>query len=653
MIRFQSSSISTKLTMALVGALLLVLVTAGVALLLANRLTAERRARQIMEPYAQLVAVGIETAVAFEDPERATEVLATLRANPQIEHAEVLLSGGRVLAKYGSTSSVRSPPPAGIPGVYLTSRTATLVQGLHDNARLVIVMGLEKFNKQTRSLLLVLAAGGFGLMLVAAIALRAILQKTIIRPVATLAASAEQVRTHGDHHQRMPEGGADEVARLGRTFNAMLVAVEKREADLRQITLSQRTILDNVAYGIISANPDGVITSINPAAERLLGYRSDEVIGKETPLVWHDAEEVARRAVTLSAELGKSISPGFEVFSARPKQGLSEEHEWTFIRKNGARVMAALTVTALKDDQGHIDGFVGLTYDLTERKRAEAEIRALNQDLERRVSERTVQLEASNRELEAFCYTVSHDLRAPLRHIDGYVDLLVSRCRDQLDGKGLHYADTIAASARQMGGLIDDLLQFSRTGRAELRQEPADMNRALQEALAIVNASRSPNTIEWEFATLPEVRGDFGLLRQVWINLLENAVKYSRTNESPRILVNFVEDENEFVFSVADNGVGFDMKYAGKLFGVFQRLHSQQDFEGTGIGLATVHRIVTRHGGRVWAEAEVEQGATFWFTLPKLSMDDILTSPPAGVVDDFSDATRRRPDAQTKTDPPC
>jgi len=178
--------------------------------------------------------------------------------------------------------------------------------------------------------------------------------------------------------------------------------------------------------------------------------------------------------------------------------------------------------------------------------------------------------------------------------------------------------DTIAASARQMGVLIDDLLQFSRTGRAELHREDVDMNRGLLEALGPIKESNAKRNIEWVIGNLPPVRGDAALLRQVWANLLENAVKFTRPREDARIEVSAREENGETIFLVADNGVGFDMQYVGKLFGVFQRLHSQEEFEGSGIGLATVQRIVNRHGGRVWAEAELDQGATFYFALPRI-----------------------------------
>jgi len=259
----------------------------------------------------------------------------------------------------------------------------------------------------------------------------------------------------------------------------------------------------------------------------------------------------------------------------------------------------------------------GVIQDITERKLGELEILQFHTQLEQLVADRTAQLEAANHELEAFSYSVSHDLRAPLRHMSGFVELLSERDRDRLDDKGLHYLQVIADSVRQMGVLIDDLLQFSRVGRAEMRFTDVDMAELLEEARAPLTEDLADRVIEWDIGEIPHVRGDRASLKLVWANLLGNAVKYTRTREVAHIQVGSRESPDGAEFFVRDDGVGFDMAYAGKLFGVFQRLHSAEEFEGTGIGLANVSRVVSRHGGRVWADAKVDEGATFSFLIPR------------------------------------
>ena len=378
---------------------------------------------------------------------------------------------------------------------------------------------------------------------------------------------------------------------------------KQNEEALRNLNIYNRTLIEASLDAIVTIDSDGRISDVNSATEQVTGYPRQVLIGTDFSDYFTEPE-TAREGYQL-------------VF----KEGMVRDYPLEIRCRDGYITPVMYNASVYHDYSGKILGVFASARDVTGLKQAEEQIRRFNAELEQRVIDRTVQLEAANKELEAFCYSVSHDLRAPLRHIDGYVELLVSRCRDGLTDKGLHYLDTIADSARQMGILIDDLLQFSRTGRQELRREILNMNQVLQEALSPLREINSGRTIEWVIADLPPVRGDYAMLRQVWANLLGNAVKYTRPREIAWIEVSALKRSREIIFVIKDNGVGFDMQYVSKLFGVFQRLHSLEEFEGTGIGLATVQRIISRHGGRVWVEAELNQGATFYFTLPRIIGD--------------------------------
>jgi light-regulated signal transduction histidine kinase (bacteriophytochrome) len=266
-----------------------------------------------------------------------------------------------------------------------------------------------------------------------------------------------------------------------------------------------------------------------------------------------------------------------------------------------------------QDEQGRPLAILETNNDISDRKRREEEISKLNVELGKRTSD----LEVTNKELEAFAYSVSHDLRAPLRHMAGFTELLQKHIASTLDEKSLRYMKIILEAAKKMGNLIDDLLAFSKIGRVEPRETMVNMEQLVKEVLGDMQQETEGRNIAWKVGALPNLFGDRSMLRLALVNLISNAVKFTRKNPQAEIEIGSMEKKEEgVVVFVRDNGVGFDMKYAHKLFGVFQRLHQSDSFEGTGIGLATVQRIIHRHGGKVWAESLPNRGATFFFSVP-------------------------------------
>ncbi|MBC7962358.1 MAG: hypothetical protein H7Y05_05405 [Steroidobacteraceae bacterium] len=266
------------------------------------------------------------------------------------------------------------------------------------------------------------------------------------------------------------------------------------------------------------------------------------------------------------------------------------------------------------DDQHDVEALSVAFVETLNRRRAENKINELNEELKRHVQ----QAEAANKELEAFSYSVSHDLRAPLRHVTGFVELLNKRDLGALDEKSRHYLEVISEAAQKMGALIDDILAFSRMGRIEMMKTRIDFSKLVQEVINELKEEAQGRDVVWEVAPLPVLEGDAAMLRLVMSNLISNSLKYTRRRSQARIEIGAISDDPiETHFYIKDNGAGFDMKYVDKLFGLFQRLHDAEEFAGTGVGLANVQRIIHRHGGRVWAKGEVDRGAAFWFSLPK------------------------------------
>jgi PAS domain S-box-containing protein len=413
-------------------------------------------------------------------------------------------------------------------------------------------------------------------------------------------------------------GELTHTTRDGRRIIVESRQVLMREADGRRLVLEtnrditerklaeeglreQASLLSLTHDAIFVRDMSDVITYWNRGAEGFYGWMAEDAIGKRT----HD--------------LLRTIFPApFDEINAELLRTGRWEGDLVHTKRDGTKLIVASRWALQQNESGNPVAVLETNNDITERKRAEEEIRKVNEELEQRVIERTIGLEAANKELEAFAYSVSHDLRAPLRHMVGYAELLQKNASSILDEKCCRYTMMILDSAKRMGTLIDDLLAFSRVGRAEIQKTMVSLEQVVKEALSEVRQETDGRNIVWRIGALPEVYGDRSLLRLALINLISNAVKFTHTRPQAEIEIGSVDGKkDEIVVFISDNGVGFDMKYVNKLFGVFQRLHRTEEFEGTGIGLATVQRIIHRHGGRVWAEGLVNKGATFYFSLPK------------------------------------
>ncbi len=373
-----------------------------------------------------------------------------------------------------------------------------------------------------------------------------------------------------------------------------------------------RAVFENTGTATIIVEADTTIALANGTFTGLSGYGKEEIEGKKS---WTE--------FILKDDLDRMLT--YHHMRRNDPQGAPRNYEVRFICRDGTVRNTYVTVDMIPSSPKSVLSFM----DITDLKKAEQRVRHMNEELEERVTERTAQLQAANKELEAFSYSVSHDLRTPLITIEGFSRLLLKKHAGHLDPDGLRLLDAISQAARQMGQLINDLLMLSHLKKEEFTLLEVDMGELARTTFAELKAITPDRDIDFVLADMPPAFGDRLMIHQVYTNLLSNAIKFSRTKKHAVIEVGGFRRAEANVYYVKDNGVGFDMHYADRLFGVFQRLHSQDEFEGTGVGLAIVKRIITRLGGKVWALGKGGEGATFFFTLPfdgqgNLNRDDAL-----------------------------
>ncbi|MBA4261991.1 MAG: hypothetical protein C0443_08270 [Comamonadaceae bacterium] len=382
--------------------------------------------------------------------------------------------------------------------------------------------------------------------------------------------------------------------------------IHERSMELLESEQRFRLMVDNLRdYCIFFLDPQGCISDWTDSAQRMEGYSPTEILGRHYSMLFQDNDPAA------------AMASANQMLRLAASRGQHELHSWHH-RKDGSTYWSHSVLIALRDGRGELRGFAKINRDMTDAKRLDDLMRNINDELENRVAERTEQLLAANKDLESFSYSVSHDLRSPLRHISSFVSLLQEHLENQTDETAQKYLGTIGSSARHMSQLIDGLLAFSRLGRSAVTLMAVDFAMLVQAVVSQIAHDTGGRVVDWVIAPdLPVVQGDALLLREVWANLIGNAFKYSRPRERARIEIGWsVDPVAGYTFCVRDNGVGFDPQYAQKLFGVFQRLHRASEFEGTGIGLALTRRILERHGGSIWAESQLGQGSVFYFSLP-------------------------------------
>jgi len=612
--------IRRKLTAILLLVSALVLLLTSAAFVTYEVVTFRQATLKNLATLGRLIAANSTASLAFANQADAQEILGALKAEPHIIAAALYDQKGHVFARY-PTNLPESDLPLE-PGAVGYRFEQTAVIGVEPvlelgSPRLGTLYVKSDLTEVSRTLRLsaAIAAGVMAISLLAAYFLSRALQGQISEPVLTLANVAKAVSAHQDYAVRAPALGTDELGTLTDAFNHMLSRIQEQAGALRESKERMDLALRASGVGTWSWNAgtnaiiwDDFVHPLFGLAPGMFSERYDDFLVLVHP---GDRERVRK-------EMGEAVV-----------SGAPYRTEYRVVWRDGTERVLAAGGRLHRDAGTPTAQLTGVCWDVTERYRLREELQRYATELEQRVAERTRELEAraeelrrnstalvaANEELDAFAYSVSHDLRAPLRSIDGFSQVLLEDYGTQLDEPGRDALRRVRAATQRMGMLIDDLLKLSRLTRGELRAEVVDLSAMAQSITAELQKTAAERRVEVTIRPGLEAHGDPRLLQVALENLLGNSWKYTAKQPRARIEFTATEENGSRVFLVRDNGAGFDMKYVNKLFGVFQRLHSGAEFDGTGVGLATVQRIITRHGGRIWAEGAVNKGATFYFTL--------------------------------------
>lgn len=604
---FQRQSIKTKLILAIFGAATLVSVSAF--LFEISVVSTSLRDEAIEQTHSEMRVLGQDfvKVALFSDVDLAADVVAKLRSLPQVHNVFLYNKGGRVVFNYQKSSLSEMAPPqhllssaqfkGGFLRMYLPVEYAGSQYG-----HVFVRVSTERLEEKLADYYRLLAAAVPVLLLVSYL-MALWLQRYFSTPIVTLAERVSQIADQQDFSARLTSTAANEIGSLYRSFDQLLQTIQISQEKLRQSEARLAAIIDIAGSAIVSIDESHRIILFNRLAEEVFGYSADEVLGKSINML---IPEVFRAGHDEYIDGFGAGDESLRTAASRPDaRGL---------RKHGEDFLLEASISHMQLEGRKI--YTVAINDITERRRVEQELESHRLRLEEMVEERTAELQEKNRDLESFSYTVAHDLRAPLRSIISFGQILQKESAAKLDPEEMDYLGRVVNAGQHMSMLIDGILKLARIGRSSMQIDKVSLSAVAIQMKERLTRAEPERTVEWKIQDGLVVEGDAQMLRLVMENLIENAWKYTSKKAQANIEFGTETIDGRRAFFVRDSGAGFDMKYADNLFGVFQRLHTSNDFEGTGIGLATVRRIIQRHGGEVWAEGEPGVGASFFFTLP-------------------------------------